>query len=220
MTTHSTVGQSDPNLADKAAESADAAIQSARQKAHNALDGLSKAVKTVKDQASASLERLRPPLDSMTTYVREEPTKALLIAAAAGAALMGLVALMGRSGGTRRASSSETLRNAARDIAENMRRSARDSADSLRQAARDAADGASAQADGAMKSARSTAKAAYEGLTDTVQQWKDQAAPIVDRIRPQVDTVMNYAKDDPAKALLIAAAAGAALMGLISTITR
>jgi hypothetical protein len=39
-------------------------------------------------------------------------------------------------------------------------------------------------------------------------------------VRPQIDNVMSYTKDDPGKALLIAAAAGAALMGLMSTLTR
>ena len=43
---------------------------------------------------------------------------------------------------------------------------------------------------------------------------------MVDKLRPQLDSVMDYAKDDPAKALLLAAAAGAALMGLVSTLTK
>lgn len=207
-TTQSSTVQSTSNLVDKAAESAGAAIQSARQKAHDALDGLSDTVRNVKEEASATLGRFRPQFDSVTAYAKEEPTKALLIAAAVGAGVMGLVALIGRSGGgRRRLSLSETLRQAASEAA-----------DTVHKAARDAADRASAKADGAMKSARGAAQSAYEGLSDTVQQWKDQAAPLVDRIRPQLDTVMTYAKDDPAKALLIAAAAGAALMGLMGLI--
>ena len=71
-----------------------------------------------------------------------------------------------------------------------------------------------------MKQTRGAAQTAYDGLADTMQQWKEQAAPLVDRVRPQIDTVMTYAKDDPGKALLIAAAAGAALMGLMSSLTR
>jgi ElaB/YqjD/DUF883 family membrane-anchored ribosome-binding protein len=206
VTTHSSTGPSTSNLADEAADSADAAIQSARQKAQDALDRLSDSVRDVKEEASATLGRFRPQFDSVTSYAKEEPTKALLIAAAVGAGIMGLVALIGRSGGGQhRVSLSETLRQAAGEAA-----------DSVRKAAQDAADRASAKADGAMKSARGAAQSAYEGLSDTVQQWKDQAAPLVDRIRPQIDTVMTYAKDDPVKALLIAAAAGAALVGLMS----
>jgi ElaB/YqjD/DUF883 family membrane-anchored ribosome-binding protein len=212
MTNPSSVGTSTHELADKAAESADAAIRSARQKAHDALDGLTNTMQSVKDQASATLEKLRPQLDTVTTYAKEEPTKALLIAAAAGAGIMGLVALMSRSSGGR-ALSAELLRSAAYDAGDNARRSARD-------IAREATDRASAKADALMKQTRGAAQNAYEGLTDTVQQWRDQAAPLVDKVRPQIDTVMTYAKDDPGKALLIAAAAGAALMGLMSSLTR
>ena len=32
-----------------------------------------------------------------------------------------------------------------------------------------------------------------------MQQWKDQASPVVDRFRPQIEAVTGYAKDDPAK---------------------
>jgi hypothetical protein len=110
---------------------------------------------------------------------------------------MGLVALMSRSSGGR-ALSAELLRNAAYDARDNARRSARD-------LAREATDRASAKADALMKQTRGAAQTAYDGLTDTVQQWKDQAAPLVDKVRPQIDTVMTYAKDDPGKALLIAA---------------
>jgi len=212
MTNPSSVGTSTHEFADKAAESADAAIRSARQKAHDALDGLSNTMQTVKDQASATLEKLRPQLDTVTTYAKEEPTKALLIAAAAGAGIMGLVALMSRSS-SGRALSAELLRSAAYDAGDNARRSARDMA-------REATDRASAKADALMKQTRGAAQNAYEGLSDTVQQWKDQAAPLVDKVRPQIDTVMTYAKDDPGKALLIAAAAGAALMGLMSSLNR
>lgn len=210
MTTPASTSQSP--LTDQAAESADAVIRSVRQKAHDALDGLSSTVQTVRDQASAAVEKIRPQLDSVAAYAKDEPTKALLIAAAAGAGLMALVALMSRSRGTR-LPTSKTLRMAANDAI-----------DDIRQAARDAADRASAQAESTMKSARGSAESAYQsaydGVSDKVQQWKDQAAPLVDRIRPQIDTVMTYAKDDPAKALLIAAGAGAALMALVSSIGR
>ena len=212
MTYPSSVGSSSNDLADKAAESADAAIRTARQKAHDALDGLSNTMQSVKDQASATLERLRPQLDSVASYAKEEPTKALLIAAAAGAGIMGLVALMARGGG-RSSLSTDTLRSLAYDTVDHARKSARESA-------RDAADRASAKADSLMKSTRGAAQSAYEGLADTMQQWKDQAGPLVDRVRPQIDAVTTYAKDDPGKALLIAAAAGAALMGLVSSISR
>jgi len=170
-------------------------------------------MQSVKEQANATLEKLRPQLDTVTTYAKEEPTKALLIAAAAGAGIMGLVALLSRSSGGRELSA-ELLRSAAYDARDNARRSARE-------IAREATDRASAKADALMKQTRGAAQTAYDGLSDTVQQWRDQAGPMVDKmVRPQIDNVMSYTKDDPGKALLIAAAAGAALMGLMSTLTR
>ena len=226
------------DIANRAAQSADDAIRSARQKAHDALDGLSDRMRDVKEQASQTFERLRPQLDSVATYARDEPTKALLIAAATGAGIMGLIALMSGSGGGRRMPSkrsmrraaylmAERVRDSARDVGDTMRRSARDAHDDVRQSARgmrddmrqsanDTAEQAAAKVDEAVRSGRSSGKAAYEALADTMQQLKEQAAPWVGKVRPQVDHVMGYAKDDPAKALMIAAAAGAALMALIN----
>ena len=231
MANNPSTEQTASDLADQAAESADAVIQSARTKAHDALDGLSERMQTVKDKTTATFERLRPQLDSVASYAKEEPAKALLIAAAAGAGVMAIVALMARSGGGQAVPSTKSLRKAAAESSGSWARAAADKADEWqktanekaeywRKAAADAADSATDTADSVMKSTRGAAKAAYEGLSETVQQWRDQAAPIVDRIKPQIDAVTGYAKDDPGKALLIAAAAGAALMGLMSTLNR
>ena len=226
------------SLADKAAQSADAAITTARQRAHNAMDDLSSRMRTVKEQASEQLERFRPQLDAVSNYAKEEPGKALLISAAVGAGLMGLVALMARTGGPRMPST-ESLRRAAADAADSVRKVALDSIDKVRKAAGESADdarkAAAAQADDMRKTAmarmqdvaddvssqaKGRAKAAYDSLSDTMEKWRDQAQPLVDKVKPQLDQVMDYAKDDPGKALLLAAAAGAALMGLMSTLTR
>jgi len=232
MTPSSSVGTNPgADIADKAAQSADAAIQTARQKAHDAMDGLSNRMKSVKDQASAAVERFRPQIDSVANYARDEPGKALLISAAVGAGLMGLVALMARSGSSSSLPTGDRLRQAAADAADSVRQATNDSIARLRKAALDTADqardSAGSQADDARdrvadlrNMAKGKAKQAYESLADTVAQWRDQAGPVVDKIRPQIDTVMDYAKDDPAKALLLAAAAGAALMGLVSTLTK
>src|SRR4051812_3386694 len=122
MTIQSSADQSTSEFADKAAESADAAIQSARQRANDAMDGFSNTVQSVKDRTTATLERLRPQLDQVTNYAKEEPTKALLIAAAAGAGIMGLVALMARSGSS--APSAKSLREAAAERADEWRKAA------------------------------------------------------------------------------------------------
>jgi ElaB/YqjD/DUF883 family membrane-anchored ribosome-binding protein len=233
MTTSSPVGtMSGADMADKAAQSADAAIQTARQKAQDAMDGLSSRMQNVKDQANAALERLRPQIDTVANYAREEPGKALLISAAVGAGLMGLVALIARSGGGSSAlPSTDKLRQAAADAADSLRQAASDSiarvrkaalatADDARARAATRADDASDRADDLASTAKGKARQAYDSLADTMAQWRDQAGPLVDKVRPQLETVMDYAKDDPAKALLLAAAAGAALMGLLSTLTK
>ena len=235
MIKSSTADTPSTDLADQAADSASAAIRSARQKAHDALDGLSDTMQNVKDQAAATLERLRPQIDTVAAYAREEPTKALLIAAAAGAGLMGLIALLGRSGGGRRLPSAAALGKAAAAKADDWRQAAAGTASDWRQAlldkaeswgkaagnAADAGRSAAEEAAGSVQSsAKGTLKSSYSGLTDTMQQWKDQAGPLVDKIRPQIDAVTSYARDDPGKALLIAAAAGAAVMGLMSSINR
>ena len=55
-------------------------------------------VQKLRDQADAVVQRIQPQIAAVSTYAREEPTKALLISAATGAALMGLIALIMRSG--------------------------------------------------------------------------------------------------------------------------
>lgn len=205
MTTSSFDGDSTSPMTTRAAEKAEAAMQAVREKTHDALDGLTDSMQTVKDQASAAMERFRPQIDAVASYAKDEPTKALLIAAATGAALIALISLMGRSSSDVEVPSSKRLR-----------RTASDTADEWRKAASNASDDAASRAGDAMSGARGAARAAYDGIADTVQQLRDQAAPMVDRVRPQIDAVTGYAKDDPAKALLIAAAAGAALMGLMN----
>src|ERR1051326_8302446 len=77
----------------------------------------------LRDQADAVVQRIQPQIAAVSTYARNEPTKALLISGAAGAALMGLIALMVRSGGrsTPRSFAKSTMaaiRDAALDLAD------------------------------------------------------------------------------------------------------
>ncbi len=111
------------NLADQAAASADHAIRSTQKAANGALDSLSGTVHDLREQASPMLNRATEQVsalaqrgvntvrdtsqqlrdkalrasDSTVSYIKEEPVKAMLIAAATGAALMALVSLMGRA---------------------------------------------------------------------------------------------------------------------------
>ena len=109
------------DLTDQAASSADRTLQSTRRLANEALDGLASGVQglrdgvdpvirashQVSDLAHQGMEALRDgsrhlqdrarrvPGDTVD-YIRDEPVKAVLIAAAAGAVLAGLLSLMSR----------------------------------------------------------------------------------------------------------------------------
>ena len=79
----------------------------------------------LREQADAVVERIQPQIAAVSTYARNEPTKALLISAAAGAALMGLFALIVRSSGRSpvagrlgRRSAMAAIRDAALDLAD------------------------------------------------------------------------------------------------------
>ena len=111
------------SLANQVAQSADQAVRSTQRVANNALDGVAGSVQELRNEggpmvnqvaerASAlaqrgadALQRGSQPLfdkaqhaaDSTTNYIRAEPVKAMLIAAATGAALMGLITLVNRS---------------------------------------------------------------------------------------------------------------------------
>jgi ElaB/YqjD/DUF883 family membrane-anchored ribosome-binding protein len=107
--TPSTVTAKTSDFADHAERSADNAIRSTQRVANETLNNLSGKVHEVRDQAetlarkgvdavletSAQLrERAQRATDSTVGYIKDEPVKAMLIAAATGAALMALVGLL------------------------------------------------------------------------------------------------------------------------------
>lgn len=107
------------NFADQAAQSAQQAIQSTQRAGNAALEGLATGVKDLRAQAAPMVERAQDlahrgadavrdstrqlreqaqhASEVTTDYVRHEPIKAMLMAAACGAALMALVSLLSRS---------------------------------------------------------------------------------------------------------------------------
>lgn len=111
------------SMADQAAQSADQAIRSTQRVANEMLDGAAGRVETLRSQAEPLINRateqasalaqrgidavrdssqqLRDKAlrasDSTVNYVKDEPVKAMLIAAATGAALMAMISLMTRS---------------------------------------------------------------------------------------------------------------------------
>ena len=122
MITNANSGSHD-NFADRAAVSADHAIKSTQEVLNHALDRLSDDVHGLQQQASPMVDRatsqaqalarngmarvrstsqqLRDSVQDSTNnargYIRDEPVKSVLIAAAAGAALVGLLSLLGHN---------------------------------------------------------------------------------------------------------------------------
>ena len=97
MNTHpiAQVSQATDRLATSVAHTANELGASVRSATHDALDGLRSATHALRGQVSLAGER-------STRYVRDEPLKSVLIAAAAGAtlaALLAWLALASRSSG-------------------------------------------------------------------------------------------------------------------------
>jgi len=107
------------NLADQAANTADDAIKSTQRATNNAFESLAGGVQNLRQQAAPAInrvgamaqqgvdsvrdtaqqmrERALHATDSTVSYIKEEPVKAMLIAAATGAGLMALLSLLTRS---------------------------------------------------------------------------------------------------------------------------
>lgn len=122
-TTSAAPAKSANDVADQAAKSADSAIRSTQRMANESLDQLSDKIHELRDTAVPAINRLaseaetlaRRGLDTMRErsaqirdravrvsdntvgYIKDEPVKSMLIAAATGAALMALVSLLSRS---------------------------------------------------------------------------------------------------------------------------
>jgi ElaB/YqjD/DUF883 family membrane-anchored ribosome-binding protein len=108
------------HLTDQVAETADHAIKAAQRVATDALDSLAGAIQALRSQAEPLLDGAADQASSMAhrglhslqgstaalrssarhasentvSYIRHDPVKSMLIAAATGAALMGLISLM------------------------------------------------------------------------------------------------------------------------------
>jgi ElaB/YqjD/DUF883 family membrane-anchored ribosome-binding protein len=209
------------------------------------------AVQKLREQADAVVQRIQPQIAAVSTYARNEPTKALLISAATGAALMGLITLLVRAGGRSSApaaapslvsSALAAIRDAALDLADSAQSAAASAIDSTQKRAASAIDSAQQRAASAIDSAQQRAAAALDSaqkrtaaavdstrerasaaaesvsgsVADAWQKVRDQAAPVVDKVRPQVEAAAAYVKDDPTRAAIGLAAAGAIIAGLVA----
>lgn len=80
------------DFADQAATAADHAVKATQQLANEALTSVRGTTHQLRTKAQDASE-------STVSYIKHEPLKSVLIAAATGAALMGLISLMSRSNG-------------------------------------------------------------------------------------------------------------------------
>jgi len=116
-------GQQATNVSDQGANLGDNAARSAQRAVDDAASSLSNTVEDLRSQAAPLINRVSSQAeavarrgmdavrdgsqqlrekalrasDTTVAYVKDEPVKSMLIAAATGAALMGLITLMGRS---------------------------------------------------------------------------------------------------------------------------
>lgn len=116
--------QEPSNLTDQMSQTADEAIRTTQLLANEAVDGLAHAMQDARTQAVPMLnraseqvgalaqrgvdsvrqtsqqlrDRTRDAAEGTVQYIKDEPVKAMLIAAATGATLMALVSLISRSG--------------------------------------------------------------------------------------------------------------------------
>ncbi len=78
---------------DQAAHSADDAIHSTQRLANQAMNGMSTSLQTARKQV---MDGANQATDKTVAYIRDQPVKSVLIAAATGAALIALTRLIGR----------------------------------------------------------------------------------------------------------------------------
>ena len=116
----------------------------------------------------------------------------------------------------------------------------------LSQQGKDVADAAASKMQGGIQSTQQAANKALDKAADKVDEVKSNVAPMLDKASDQTqklmqqgrevlndtsqmvrekasqasDLAVGYAKDEPVKAMLMAAAAGALLMGLVTMMAR
>jgi ElaB/YqjD/DUF883 family membrane-anchored ribosome-binding protein len=208
MTTTTT--SSSPAAAEKDPGTATIADKAARESAR-VMEKLREKKAAVK---AAVADSLQPKIDAVSSYARNDPTKAVLIAAASGAALMGLLGLLVRvrRPATPGARAMTSIRDAALDLA-----------DRAHVAATDAIGAAHARASSVQQRAedvQTRAGAAADRVTETWQSLREQAAPVIEKLRPQLDAVASYAKEDPVRAAFGVTAVAAVLFSLLSMAKR
>ena len=91
---------STPTLAEQAIQSSSNALDSTHRAANNALDSMGRAMDLGVERVHKASQQMRDSAsrasEGTVNYIRHDPVKSVLIAAATGAALMALVTLLTR----------------------------------------------------------------------------------------------------------------------------
>ena len=183
----------------------------------------------IRDKTDAVVESIQPRIAAVSDYARNEPTKAVLIAAATGAGLMALLALLVR--GSRPSPSPlrtgqrtmAAIRDAAIDLADRAHSVATQAIGNVHKRASTVVGTAEQQAGAAQEKIEAAQQRANEVADSVAETWaslREQAAPVVDRLKPQFDALASYAKEDPTRAAIGIATAGAVLIGLLTLLRR
>ncbi|MEO5883091.1 MAG: hypothetical protein ABIQ06_11805 [Caldimonas sp.] len=187
----------------------------------------SRVLQKIRDKTDAVVERIQPQIAAVSDYARNEPTKALLFAAAAGAGLMALLTLVARSSRPAPVATGRrtmaAIRDAAIDLADRAHSVASDAIGATHRRASSALDTAEQQSGEASQRLEAMHKRANDVADSVAETWanlREQAAPVVDKLKPQFDALATYAKEDPTRAALGVATAGAVLIGLVSLLRR
>lgn len=97
MSSTQPITPSPATLADRVAGSADSALQATQSATNKAFERLSGHVGSLRDRANPLINEASLRAERAGHYVQDQPLKSLLIAAAAGAALVTLLGWIGRS---------------------------------------------------------------------------------------------------------------------------
>jgi len=103
MNTIQPLGDTANHLVDQAAQGTEAAVGTTRRFASEAEQRARRSIEAVRQGSQQLRDKAQRASDGSIAYIKEEPVKAVLIAAVAGAALLALTTLMlGRVQGDRR----------------------------------------------------------------------------------------------------------------------
>jgi ElaB/YqjD/DUF883 family membrane-anchored ribosome-binding protein len=190
------------------------AADAAETLAERAAKESNRVLQKLRDKTDSVVDRIQPQIDKVSDFARNDPTKAMLVAAATGAGLMGLLALIVRTSrpASPGARAMASIRDAALDLADRAHVAATDAIEATHQRA--------STAQQKVDDIQKRAGAVADSVSETWQNLREQAAPVIDRLRPQIDAVATYAKEDPARAAIGVATAGAVLFGLLSLLKR